>query len=477
MNRIATVERAISSTVPNVPTKQRKRCAVYCRVSSDERLDQSFNSIDAQREAGQAYIASQRAEGWIPVSDDYDDPGYSGGNTERPALKRLLADIQAGRVDIVVVYKIDRLTRSLADFAKMVEVFDRHGVSFSAVTQQINSASSMGRLMLNVLLSFAQFEREVTSERIRDKIAASKRKGLWMGGVPPLGYDVDNRLLVINEAEARVVRRIFSEMLTIGSPTQIAARLTAEGITTKAWTTQEGRTRTGARIDKKYLHALLRNRIYLGELPLNGSWFPGAHPPLIERELWDQVHAVLAKDSHSRSVQTKTRSRTDSLLRGLIFTPSGEKMYPTYSKSSRGGQTYRYYVSRSESRFGAADKDFCRIPAREIEAPVVAQIKSVLTSPEAIAAVVQQFQADGQPLDEAHAVLAMGRIRDVWDQLFPVEQHRIVNLMIERIDLVQEVGSAELQGLNVRWRTLGWAELVREFKPRTIGAELVEAEA
>ena len=457
--------------------KPRKRCAVYCRVSSDERLDQSFNSIDAQREAGQAYIASQRAEGWIPVSDDYDDPGYSGGNTERPALKRLLADIQAGRVDIVVVYKIDRLTRSLADFAKMVEVFDRHGVSFSAVTQQINSATSMGRLMLNVLLSFAQFEREVTGERIRDKIAAAKRKGMWMGGMPPYGYAVDNRKLVIHEHEAAVVRRVFQEMLTIGSPTQIAARLTADGITTKAWTTQEGRTRTGSRIDKKYLHAVLRNRIYLGELPLNGSWFPGAHPPIIERDLWDQVHAVLAKDSHTRSVQTKTRSRTDSLLRGLIFTPSGEKMYPTYSKSSRGGQAYRYYVSRSESRFGAADKDFSRIPAREIEAPVVAQIKSVLTSPEAISAVVRHLQAQGSAVDEAAAVMAMGRLRDVWDQLFPAEQHRIVNLMIERIDLVQAEGTGELQGINVRWRKLGWADLVREFKPRSIGAELVEAEA
>ena len=469
----------LSSLTPS--TKPRKRCAVYCRVSSDERLDQSFNSIDAQREAGQAYIASQRAEGWIPVSDDYDDPGYSGGNTERPALKRLLADIQAGRVDIVVVYKIDRLTRSLADFAKMVEVFDRHGVSFSAVTQQINSATSMGRLMLNVLLSFAQFEREVTGERIRDKIAAAKRKGMWMGGVPPLGYDVQNRLLVINEAEAGVVRRIFQEMLTIGSPTQIAARLTAEGVTTKVWTTQDGRTRTGARIDKKYLHALLRNRIYLGELPLTGSWFPGAHPPVIDRDLWDRVHAVLARDSHSRSVQTKLRSRTDSLLRGLLYTPSGEKMYPTYSRSSPTGQAYRYYVSRSESRFGAADKDFSRIPAREIEAPVLAQIKSVLTSPEAISAVVQQIHQSGVAaagkVDEATAVLSMGRIGDVWDQLFPAEQHRIVNLMIERIDLVQDQVSQELQGINVRWRKLGWADLVREFRPCSIGAELLEVEA
>jgi DNA invertase Pin-like site-specific DNA recombinase len=217
--------------------KARRRCAVYCRVSSDERLDQEFNSIDAQREAGHAYVASQRAEGWIPVADDYDDPGFSGGNTERLGLKRLMADIERGLVDIVVVYKIDRLTRSLADFSKMVEVFERHGVSFVSVTQQFNTTTSMGRLMLNVLLSFAQFEREVTGERIPDKIAASKRKGMWMGGVPPLGYDVDKRLLVINDTEAAVVRRIFEEMLTIGSPTQIAVNLTLEGITTKAWTT------------------------------------------------------------------------------------------------------------------------------------------------------------------------------------------------------------------------------------------------
>ncbi len=235
-------------------SKPRKRCAVYCRVSSDERLDQEFNSIDAQREAGHAYVASQRAEGWIPVADDYDDPGFSGGNTDRPGLKRLLADIQRGLVDIVVVYKIDRLTRSLADFSKMVEVFERHGVSFVSVTQQFNTTTPMGRLMLNVLLSFAQFEREVTGERIRDKIAAAKRKGMWMGGVPTLGYNVENRLLVINETESAVVRRIFEQMLTIGAPTQIAANLTAEGITTKAWTTQDGQIRNGTQISSVRLN-------------------------------------------------------------------------------------------------------------------------------------------------------------------------------------------------------------------------------
>ena len=461
----------MNDTIQIAGSKNRKRCAVYCRVSSDERLDQEFNSIDAQKEAGHAYIASQRAEGWIPVADDYDDPGYSGGNTDRPALKRLLADIERGLIDIVVVYKIDRLTRSLADFAKMVDVFDLYDVSFSAVTQQINSATSMGRLMLNVLLSFAQFEREVTSERIRDKIAAAKRKGMWMGGVPSIGYDVVNRQLVVNDAEAAVVRRIFEEMLTIGSPTQIAANLTAEGITTKAWTTQEGQTRSGTRIDKKYLHKLLRNRIYLGELSHKGNWYPGAHPPIIDRALWDKVHAVLAKDSHARSVETKIRSRTDALLRGLLYAPSGERMYPTYS--SKRGHKYHYYVSKSESRFGAPGKSFARLPAPEIEAAVVAQIRTVLTSPESVAAVVRHIQRNGAQIDEATTVMAMGRLNDVWDQLFPVERHRIANLMIERIDLVH-VG--EVQGIKVKWRELGWDALIGEFAPGEIGAELLEVE-
>ena len=461
----------MNDTIQIAGSKNRKRCAVYCRVSSDERLDQEFNSIDAQKEAAHAYIASQRAEGWIPVADDYDDPGYSGGNTDRPALKRLLADIERGLIDIVVVYKIDRLTRSLADFAKMVDVFDLHDVSFSAVTQQINSATSMGRLMLNVLLSFAQFEREVTSERIRDKIAAAKRKGMWMGGVPSIGYDVVNRQLVVNDAEAAVVRRIFEEMLTIGSPTQIAANLTAEGITTKAWTTQEGQTRSGTRIDKKYLHKLLRNRIYLGELSHKGNWYPGAHPPIIDRALWDKVHAVLAKDSHARSVETKIRSRTDALLRGLLYAPSGERMYPTYS--SKRGHKYHYYVSKSESRFGAPGKSFARLPAPEIEAAVVAQIRTVLTSPESIASVVRHIQRNGAQIDEATTVMAMGRLNDVWDQLFPVERHRIANLMIERIDLVH-VG--EVQGIKVKWRELGWDALIGEFAPGEIGAELLEVE-
>src|SRR5579883_1572926 len=271
----------------------RRRCAIYTRKSSEEGLEQDFNSLHAQREACEAFITSQRHEGWASLRERYDDGGFSGGSMERPALRRLLADIGAGKIDVVAVYKVDRLTRSLADFAKIVELFDAKGVSSVSVTQQFNTTTSMGRLTLNILLSFAQFEREVTGERIRDKIAAAKKKGLWMGGVPTIGYDVVNRQLVVNPAEAAVVRRIFEEMLTIGSPTQIAARLTAEGITTKAWTTQDGRVRTGTRIDKKYIHKVLRNRIYLGELSNRGQWYPGVHEPIIERQLWNQVHAVL----------------------------------------------------------------------------------------------------------------------------------------------------------------------------------------
>ena len=243
-----------------------KRCAVYCRVSSDERLDQSFNSIDAQKEAGHAFIKSQTHEGWIAVADDYDDGGFSGGNMERPALKRLLADIDAGRIDIVVIYKIDRLSRSLADFARMVEVFDRCGVSFSAVTQQINSATSMGRLMLNVLLSFAQFEREVTGERIRDKIAASKAKGMWMGGPLPLGYDVQSRLLIVNEAEAAVVRRIFADFTRDRSTTHMVRNYAAEGI----------RTKTGRTFCKQSIYKLLHNRMYLGEIVTRAATTPAS---------------------------------------------------------------------------------------------------------------------------------------------------------------------------------------------------------
>jgi len=367
----------------------------------------------------------------------------------------------------VVVYKIDRLTRSLADFSKMVEVFERQGVSFVSVTQQFNTTTSMGRLMLNVLLSFAQFEREVTGERIRDKIAASKKKGLWMGGVPPLGYDVVNRQLVVNEAEAAVVRRVFEGMLTVGSTTKIAAELAKDNITTKAWTTQDGQHRPGAPMDKKYLYKLLRNRMYRGELSLKGSWYPGAHAAIIEAELWDKVHAVLSQDGRARAGQTKTRARTDALLRGLLFAPSGEPMYPTYASKNR--RLYRYYISKSEAKFGAQGKSTLRLPAAQIELAVVAQIKTVLYSPEAVAAVCQRVQTNADPVGEDQAVMALHHLGEVWDQLYPLEQLRLTRLMIERIDLVSD-------GFKIKWHPLGWRQLIKEFAANSIGAEAVEVE-
>ncbi|MBX6323374.1 MAG: recombinase family protein, partial [Rhodospirillaceae bacterium] len=306
------------------------RCAVYTRKSTEEGLEQAFNSLDAQREACEAYIVSQKAEGWVLVPDRYDDGGYSGGTLERPALKRLLADIEAGRVDVVVVYKIDRLSRSLMDFARLVEVFDRHSVTFVSVTQSFNTTTSMGRLTLNVLLSFAQFEREVIGERIRDKFAASRRKGLWMGGHPPLGYDVRDRKLVVNEAEAARVRMIFERFVRTGSATVLAKALAAE----------EVRTKRGRPFSKNDLYRLLTNRVYLGEAVHKGVAYPGEHQAIIGRSLWERAQEILRQSPRSRAA--RTRAQTPALLKGLIYGPTGCAMTPNHTR--RRGRLYRYYV-------------------------------------------------------------------------------------------------------------------------------------
>ena len=263
------------------------RCAIYTRKSSEEGLDQSFNSLDAQREACEAYVISQKGEGWTALRTAYDDGGWSGGTMERPGLKQLLADIAAGQIDIIVVYKVDRLTRSLGDFARMVELFDRHGVSFVSVTQAFNTTSSMGRLTLNVLLSFAQFEREVTGERIRDKIAASKARGMWMGGNPPLGYDPKDRTLVVNEPEAAVVHHIFTRYLELPSVNSLVTALANEGLVSKKWTSASGRTRGGVRFTRGPLFHLLRNRLYVGEIVHKNKTHPGLHPAIIDAGLFD----------------------------------------------------------------------------------------------------------------------------------------------------------------------------------------------
>ena len=435
-----------------------KRCAVYCRVSSDERLDQSFNSIDSQKEAGHAFIKSQSHEGWIAVADDYDDGGFSGGNMERPALKRLIADIQIGKVDIVVVYKIDRLSRSLADFARMVDVFDHHRVSFSAVTQQINSATSMGRLMLNVLLSFAQFEREVTGERIRDKIAASKAKGMWMGGHPPLGYRVEDRRLVVVDVEADLVKRIFSDFVAYRSTTDLVRQLAADGKTNKQ----------GKPFSKQMLYKLLHNRVYRGEIPHKGQFHLGTHTAIIDQALWDAAHTILAQNNRQRTSETWQRRQPEALLLGLFFTQDGERYQPSHTRKANG-KSYRYYVPIRKLRFGADASEAGRVPAEPIEQLVLAQVHAVLKAPEAVQAVWDAVRAQHPEISEPEVVLQLREIGAVWEQLFPEERRRIVQLLIERVTL----GDA---GIEITWRAAGWPTLASEMRPGTIGAELLELE-
>ena len=329
-----------------MPSRNPVRCAIYTRKSTEEGLDQAFNSLHAQREACEAYVKSQVGEGWKALPTLYDDGGFSGGTMERPALRKLMADVDAGRVDTVVVYKVDRLTRSLADFAKIVERLDAAGASFVSVTQAFNTTTSMGRLTLNVLLSFAQFEREVTGERIRDKIAASKARGMWMGGALPLGYDAPTnpltRALVVNPAEAERVRIIFAAYLRLGSVSALEAYLDAEGVRSKAWRSSRGREMGGCRLSRGALFHMLKNRLYLGEIPHRDTHYPGSHPPIVDKDLFDKVEARLADQ---RLVRRDRPTRVAGMpLRGLLFDVDGHPMSPAFGYG-RGGRVYRYYVS------------------------------------------------------------------------------------------------------------------------------------
>ena len=435
--------------------KRRMRCAVYTRKSTDEGLDQEYNSIDAQRDAGHAYIASQRAEGWIPVADDYDDPAFSGGNMERPALKRLMADIEAGLIDVVVIYKIDRLTRSLTDFSKMVDVFERHGVSFVSVTQQFNTTTSMGRLMLNILLSFAQFEREVTGERIRDKIAASKRKGMWMGGPLPLGYKVVERKLIVVDTEAALVRRIFDDFVTIGSTTTMARSYAAAGLLSKV----------GKPLTKQALYKLLHNRMYLGEINHKGQNYPGEHQAIITQAQWDAVHALIETNAPQR--KRVARGEAEPLLSGLLFTADGEKLVPSYT--NKKGKRYCYYTPALHLRMGAWASKHGSLPAEPIEALVTEQLVLALQAPHITQMVVDRMRVIRPDIDEPQVVLPMRNLASLWRELFPAEQCRLAQLLIERVVMADG-------GLEIIWRDQGWQELAGELMPGTIGAELQEWE-
>jgi site-specific DNA recombinase len=350
------------------------RCAIYTRVSTDQGLDQDFNSLDAQYDASQAYIRSQAHAGWTLQRGKYDDGGFSGGNTERPALQRMLEDVRAGKIDIIVVYKVDRLTRSLADFAKLVELFDKHNVSFVSVTQQFNTTTSMGRLTLNVLLSFAQFEREVTSERIRDKISASKRKGLWVGGMVPLGYDTKGRKITVNEVEADRVRTIFQSYLKLGSLNLLMAELRERGIISKIRKLRTGEIVGGIPLTRGPLAHLLRNRFYIGEVKFKGELLQGEQPAILDRNLFEAVQVKLSEQATNH---TATRMQSQALLTGRIFDDRGNRMSPSHAR--KGNTKYRYYLS-STLLNGAADRagSVRRVPATDVEALVIKSVREHL---------------------------------------------------------------------------------------------------
>jgi site-specific DNA recombinase len=463
------------------------RCAIYTRKSSEEGLEQEFNSLDAQRESGEAYIKSQAHEGWECLPKRYDDGGFTGGNMDRPALKRLFADIEAGKVDCVVVYKVDRLSRSLLDFARMMETFDKHGISFVSVTQQFNTASSMGRLVLNVLLSFAQFEREIISERTRDKIAAARRKGKWAGGRPILGYDVDPRgfRLVVNEDEAARVRAIFELYLELRAMIPVVEELERRGWRNKRWVTRKGHERGGMAFDKNSLHRLLTNVAYVGKLRYKTEVHTGEHSAIVDDNIWQCTQALLSRNA--RTGGAEVRNKFGALLKGLLrCVPCGCAMVPSHA-TRNGTKRYRYYVCSGAQKRGWSTCPSKSIPAGEMERFVVEQIRVIGRDQrlldETIGQVRQQctarvaeFEAERNALtselrkwrpqartadlhervqtaerrlrevntlmtavnpalvDEREIESALADFDAVWDSLSPREQTRAVQLLVARVD-------------------------------------------
>jgi site-specific DNA recombinase len=410
----------------------RKRCAIYTRKSSEEGLEQEFNSLAAQREACEAYIRSQLHEGWASAKHHYDDGAFSGGNLARPALQRLLTDIRAGRIDIVVVYKVDRLTRSLADFARLVEIFDAQGVSFVSVTQQFNTTSSMGRLTLNVLLSFAQFEREVTGERIRDKIAASKKKGMWMGGNPPLGYDASERTLVINLAEAKTVRHLFALYLQLGCVRRVKDEADRLGLKTKRSTTTNGVERGGKPFSRGHIYRLLSNPIYTGRIAHRGQLYFGQHQALIADETWTAVRSQLAGNAGDH--QRKAKATEPSVLAGLLVDAQGARLTPSHAVKK--GRRYRYYVSAALITEAGTDRtQSWRLAAQEIEDSVIRILVDALTSP---ARLLERLSTTGMPSEQVRKLL--GRVGRLAAALrgSSAERAKVIRELVEQVRIDEE---------------------------------------
>jgi DNA invertase Pin-like site-specific DNA recombinase len=429
---------------------KRLNCAIYTRKSSDEGLEKEFNSLDAQREACAAYILSQKHAGWVPLPDFYDDGGLSGGTMERPALLRLLADIKSGSVQIVVVYKVDRLTRSLADFAKIVDVLDAHGASFVSVTQQFNTTTSMGRLTLNMLLSFAQFEREIAGERIRDKIEASKAKGMWMGGNVPLGYDVRERKLIVNKAEAETVRMIFHRYAELGSVRLLGHELDRLGVVSKRREGAGGVLAGGNRVSRGALYTLLQNPIYRGEIGHQDKVYPGQHDAIIDPELWQSVQEKLAGNRQTRALG-KTAAQP-SLLAGFVVDGDGQRMTPTHSV--KNGRRYRDYVSTQLiSGARSASAKGWRIPAGDIEELVLDRLRAFLASDRDLGEALSNFDLDASAVRSA--MLKASQLVNGWASLPPIKLLELVRSVVQTITVDDEKVVASLKPTEVATILLG----------------------
>lgn len=427
------------------------RCAIYTRKSSEEGLEQDFNSLEAQREACEAYIKSQAHEGWVLVPDHFDDGGFSGGNMERPGLTRLMDRVRAGEVDVIVIYKIDRLTRSLTDFAKLADTFDEHGVSFVSVTQQFNTTTSMGRLMLNVLLSFAQFERELTGERIRDKVAASKKRGMWMGGPIPLGYDVKDRGLVINEAEAGTVSKIFELYLDLGNVRLVEEELRTLGLTTKSYVAKSGRQMGGQHFTRGHLYKILGNPLYAGAVTHKGTAHKGLHEAIIDRPMWNRVQQQLRLNRQGE--RKRTNAKHPSLLAGLITDEFGNRLTSTHAV--KDGRRYRYYASRASAAGGAHNRPTSsyRLAATEIEPAVITAIADLLTDqPQLMSAL----GLDGASPTEISMALGTGKaLANELKQGLPTRQRALLEQLVATVRISADELRIELKSNELRWRLLG----------------------
>lgn len=431
--------------------KEKKICCIYGRKSHEEGLEQEYNSLDAQWDSGSQYIASQRSHGWVRSEKRYMDGGFTGGNMERPALQELLADIRAGLVDIVVVYKIDRLTRSITDFGQLAEIFEKHGVEFVSVSEHFNTTTPMGRLMLHIILCFAQFEREQTGERIRDKFRESKKNGLWMGGCPPLGYDVKDRKLVINRQEAKIINFMFDQYMRHGSIVQLVQDLKDNCYRGKSWKTQKGKEREGKILNATVINKMMRNPVYKGVISHKGQHYNGEHDAIVPAEKWDAVQLQHKERNRRLPKRVDGQSEQPYLLKGLIFDRQGAAMTPSNGGKNRR-KRYRYYVSTTAIKHGYASTDLRSIPADQIEQIIIGHMRKFITAPELIHRTHARAKAHEPNISVDEVRENLNRFNEMWEQLFPLEQNRIVQLMIQRIDV-------SLDGVNITFQPNGIMEV------------------